>query len=361
MSQYSHITLSLADRSYELIIGSGVLADTSLLSSSIATFSASKIIVISNDTVSKLYGHNLDFLAKDYPLLHCNIQDGEQYKNQESLQQIYDFLLGNACNRDILICALGGGVVGDIAGFAAATYQRGVHYIQIPTTLLSQVDSSVGGKTAINHRLGKNMIGAFYQPHRVLIDTSTLTTLPARELSAGLAEVIKYALIQDLDFFQWLENNLDALIAQDETALRYAIEKSCHHKARIVEADETEQGNRALLNLGHSFGHAIERHTGYSQWLHGEAVAAGMVCAARVSHAKGYIQQTELSRIIKLIEKAHLPTEMPDDLNSATLVSLMKLDKKNRNNMFRLILMQSLGQSCITDSVQSDELQAILG
>ena len=361
MPKYSHIDLKLGDRSYELIIGSGVLSDRELIRKSLTGFAASKVVVISNDTVSRLYANKLDFLANDYPLLKFNIRDGEQYKSQESLQQIYDFLLGSSCNRDILICALGGGVVGDIAGFAAATYQRGVHYIQIPTTLLAQVDSSVGGKTAINHKLGKNMIGAFYQPDRVLIDTSTLKTLPARELSAGLAEVIKYALIQDIDFFQWLENNLDALMEHDETALRYAVEKSCQHKAKIVEEDEKEQGNRALLNLGHSFGHAIERYTGYSQWLHGEAVAAGMVCAARVSHAKGNINQAELSRITHLIERAQLPTELPDGLDTKTLLSLMELDKKNRRNKLRLILMKSLGQSYITEKVQGDELQKVLG
>ena len=360
MSQYSTITIGLSERSYPLIIGSGLLDDSNRILEVVAPLQPSKVVVITNPTVAQLFAGKLQCLADNYPLLTMTIGDGERYKNHESLQQIYDFLLAHNCGRDIVICALGGGVVGDIAGFAAATYQRGVHYIQMPTTLLSQVDSSVGGKTAINHPLGKNMIGAFYQPKAVFIDSSTLTTLPERELSAGLSEVIKYSLICDAHFFEWLEKNSDGLLARQSNAINHAITTSCRHKAAIVEEDEQEQGSRALLNLGHTFGHAIERHTGYSQWLHGEAVAAGMVCAAKVSMLKGYLAKNQYDRIINLLNKMQLPVDIPVDLDAETMLSLMELDKKNRNNRLRLILMRSIGDSFITDDIQSNELRTLL-
>ena len=360
MSQYNTITIGLGERSYPLIIGSGLLDDSKRILEVVTPLQPSKIVVITNPTVQRLFARKLECLADNYPLLTMTIGDGERYKNYESLQQIYNFLLTHNCGRDIVICALGGGVVGDIAGFAAATYQRGVSYIQIPTTLLSQVDSSVGGKTAINHPLGKNMIGAFYQPKAVLIDSSTLTTLPARELSAGLAEVIKYSLICDPDFFQWLEENSDGLLAKHADTIDQAIAISCRHKAAIVEEDEQEQGSRALLNLGHTFGHAIERHTGYCQWLHGEAVAAGMVCAAKVSTRKGYLPGDQRDRIVSLLNTMQLPVDIPVDLDVETMLSLMELDKKNRNNQLRLILMQSIGDSFITDDIQSNELRTLL-
>ena len=290
----------------------------------------------------------------------CILPDGEQYKNIEHLNLIFDALLEAGFNRDATVLALGGGVIGDMAGFASACFQRGVYFIQVPTTLLSQVDSSVGGKTGINHPLGKNMIGAFQQPQVVLADMSQLSTLPDRELSAGLAEVIKYALLGDLDFLEWLEKNMDGLVGRDSALLAEAVYRSCAHKARIVANDEKEQGERALLNLGHTFGHAIESYLGYGVWLHGEAVATGMVMAADLSQRMGWISVEDLERTKKIIQRAHLPVKCPA-IPLDEFLAFMAHDKKVLNGQLRLVLMKSLGQAIIAKEFDVELMkQAIL-
>ena len=290
----------------------------------------------------------------------CILPDGEKYKNIEHLNLIFDALLASGFNRDCTVLALGGGVIGDMAGFASACFQRGVYFIQVPTTLLSQVDSSVGGKTGINHPLGKNMIGAFQQPQVVLADMSQLKTLPARELSAGLAEVIKYALLGDADFLAWLEQHMDALVQGDEAALAEAVYRSCAHKARIVANDEKEQGERALLNLGHTFGHAIESYLGYGEWLHGEAVATGMVMAADLSQRMGWISAEDLARTKNIIQRANLPIVCPQ-IPLDDFLAYMAHDKKVLNGQLRLVLMQAVGQAIITKTFDVELMkQAIL-
>jgi 3-dehydroquinate synthase len=288
------------------------------------------------------------------------LPDGEQYKTLAVLDEVFTALLRHRFDRNCTIVALGGGVVGDMAGFAAACYQRGVHFIQIPTTLLAQVDSSVGGKTGVNHPLGKNMIGAFYQPRCVLADTDTIATLPDRELSAGLAEVIKYGLIRDLPFLEWLEAHLEALLAREAGALSEAIERSCRNKAEIVAADEREAGERALLNLGHTFGHAIETGAGYGVWLHGEAVAAGMALAADLSARLGWLSGEQVGRILALLERAHLPLAPPPDLTADDFLRLMAVDKKVQDGRLRLILLRGLGQGIIADDVDPIRLRETL-
>ena len=277
------------------------------------------------------------------------LPDGEQFKDLHHLEKIFDGLLSAKLNRSSILIALGGGVVGDMTGFAAASYQRGIEFIQVPTTLLSQVDSSVGGKTAVNHPLGKNMIGAFYQPQAVFIDTQSLQTLPARELSAGLAEVIKYGLIYDADFFDWLEANIDKLVSQDEQTLQYAIQRSCEIKANVVSQDEKEGGIRAILNLGHTFGHAIEANQGYGAWLHGEAVAAGMVMAVDLSVRMGHFSYEVLERTKSLLLKANLPILAPRDSTLEAFLEVMMVDKKNIHGAIRLVLMKQLGEAYISD------------
>jgi len=284
------------------------------------------------------------------------LPDGEKYKNLEVLNQIYDGLLRNRFDRNTTVIALGGGVIGDMAGFAAASYQRGVHLIQIPTTLLSQVDSSVGGKTGVNHALGKNMIGAFYQPKAVIADTDTLDTLPDRELSAGIAEIIKYGLICNAEFFSWLEQNMPALLKRDKKALSYAIEVSCQTKAEVVAADERESGKRALLNLGHTFGHAIENGMGYGEWLHGEAVGAGMCMAAVMSNQMGWLSDKETQQTIQLIEQAKLPSKAPESMSAEQFLDLMSVDKKVLDGVLRLILMKGIGKSLVTSDYTLDNL-----
>ncbi len=304
--------------------------------------------VVTNATVGPLY---LDTLLKQltpWNPVSVVLPDGEVYKTLDVLNSIFTALLENRCDRKTTLIALGGGVVGDMTGFAAATYQRGIPFIQIPTTLLAQVDSSVGGKTGVNHPLGKNMIGAFHQPQCVIIDTDTLSTLPDKELSAGLAEVIKYGLVGDPEFFSWLEENLDGLLHRDPQVLAYAIERSCVDKARVVAADEREAGSRALLNLGHTFGHAIETGVGYGAWLHGEAVAAGMCMAADLSRRLGWLTPDEFARIEKLIRRAKLPTCAPMTLSSAQLRESMSVDKKVEAGKLRLVLPKGLGHAMIT-------------
>jgi 3-dehydroquinate synthase len=347
------LEVDLGDRSYPIYIGDNLLGRQGLLDSHIP---GRNVLVVSNDTVAPLYLDQTLAMLADKRVETCILPDGEQYKNLDILNRIYDVLLQKKLDRNTTIIALGGGVVGDMAGFAAASYQRGVHLIQIPTTLLSQVDSSVGGKTGVNHPLGKNMIGAFYQPRAVIADTGTLNTLPERELSAGIAEVIKYGLIRDPEFFCWLEANMAALLQRDSIALAYAIETSCRNKADVVAADERESGQRALLNLGHSFGHAIENGLGYGEWLHGEAVAAGMCMAARMSQQLGWIEQTDVERSIALITRARLPVHAPVALDVERFIELMSVDKKVLDGVLRLVLLKGIGQAVITDAYTPDQL-----
>ena len=347
------LTVDLGERSYPIYIDGGLLGQAELLQQHIPGNSA---LIVSNETVAPLYLEKTQSMLSGLKHQCVILPDGEKYKNLEVLNQIYDGLLRNRFDRNTTVIALGGGVVGDMAGFAAASYQRGVHLIQIPTTLLSQVDSSVGGKTGVNHALGKNMIGAFYQPRAVIADTDTLDTLPDRELSAGIAEIIKYGLICNVDFFEWLEQNMQALLDRDKKALSYAIEVSCQTKADIVSADERESGKRALLNLGHTFGHAIENGLGYGEWLHGEAVGAGMCMAAIMSNQMGWLSDEEASRCIKLIEQAKLPSKAPVTMSTKKFLQLMSVDKKVLDGVLRLVLMKGIGQSLVTDDYTPEDL-----
>ncbi len=352
------LKVALADRSYPIHIGRNLITQADLL---LPHLKRHHVAIVSNTTVAPLYlekiSHSLQ--AAGVKITPIILPDGEAYKNSETLHQIYDALLKNRCERNTTLIALGGGVIGDLTGYAAATYLRGVPFIQIPTTLLSQVDSSVGGKTGINHPLGKNMIGAFYQPQLVLADIDTLQTLPAREFSAGLAEVIKYGLIRDADFFAWLEINMTKLMRLDEAVLSYAVYRSCQNKAEVVANDEHEQGERALLNLGHTFGHAIENAMGYGVWLHGEAVAAGTVMAAHLSQRMAWLSETELARIKNIFNAANLPI-VPPNLGVEQYLDLMSLDKKVSDGKIRLILQQGIGKSLITSEYDAQKLKEIL-
>lgn len=337
------VHIDLGDRSYDILIGSGILGSPS--SYAAAPRSATALIV-SNTTVAPLYAQRLQAaLQGRHQQVHTVVlPDGEQHKDWPTLNLIFDALLGHGADRKTVLYALGGGVVGDMTGFAAASYMRGVPFVQVPTTLLAQVDSSVGGKTAINHPLGKNMIGAFYQPHVVVCDLDTLATLPDRELRAGLAEVIKYGPIADADFLAWLETHLDALLAGDRVALLQAVRRSCEIKARVVGADERESGLRAILNFGHTFGHAIEAGLGYGAWLHGEAVACGMVMAADLSARLGLIDTATAQRIAQLIARAGLPVRGPA-LGAERYIELMRLDKKSEAGEIRFVLIEALGRA----------------
>ena len=319
-----------------------------------------QVLIVTNETVAPLYLQPLqDQLAKQFTLATCILPDGEQYKNQASINQIYDALMAQHFNRDVTLVALGGGVVGDMTGFAAASFMRGVNFIQIPTTLLAQVDSSVGGKTGINHRQGKNMIGAFWQPQMVLADMNTLQTLPARELSAGIAEVIKYALIMDLEFLEWLEDNMAAMMALDLPILAQAVKRCCVYKADVVAQDEREAGVRALLNFGHTFGHVIETYEGYGNWLHGEAVAAGMVQAAELSQKIGWLSTADVARVKHILALANLPTT-PPLIPVQTALGLMGHDKKVKHGQIRLILLKSLGEAVLTADFDDQLLSEVL-
>lgn len=350
--------VELGERRYPIFIGSD-LDPKALLEPYIH---GRQVMIVSNEMIAPLYLARyvaaIEALGKT--VATCILPDGEKYKNIEHLNLIFDALLASGFNRDCTVLALGGGVIGDMAGFASACFQRGVYFIQVPTTLLSQVDSSVGGKTGINHPLGKNMIGAFQQPQVVLADMSQLKTLPARELSAGLAEVIKYALLGDADFLAWLEQHMDDLVQGDEAALAEAVYRSCAHKARIVANDEKEQGERALLNLGHTFGHAIESYLGYGEWLHGEAVATGMVMAADLSQRMGWISAEDLARTKNIIQRANLPIVCPQ-IPLDEFLAYMSHDKKVLNGQLRLVLMQAVGQAIITKTFDVELMkQAIL-
>ncbi|AOA59438.1 3-dehydroquinate synthase [Acinetobacter larvae] len=346
--------VELGDRRYPIFIGSDL--DTSHL---LAPYLKGKqVMVVTNNTVQPLYlQHYLDALAaNDKIVASCVLPDGERYKDIEHLNLIFDALLEAGFNRDCTVLALGGGVIGDMAGFASACFQRGVYFVQVPTTLLSQVDSSVGGKTGINHPLGKNMIGAFQQPQVVLADMSHLASLPPRELSAGLAEVIKYALLGDLDFLCWLEQHMEQLVAGDRQLLAEAVYRSCAHKARIVASDEKEQGERALLNLGHTFGHAIESYLGYGVWLHGEAIATGMVMAADLSQRLGWISSADVERCKNILLRAQLPVACPK-IPLEKFLAYMSHDKKVLNGQLRLVLLQQLGQAVITKDFDVEAMQ----
>ena len=352
------LTVDFRERSYPIVIGAKLLSEPGLILPHLAQ---KQVAIVTNTTVAPLYlellSHGLgQHGVRVIPII---LPDGEQHKNWETLNLIFDALLRNRCERKTTLIALGGGVIGDLTGFAAATYLRGVPFIQVPTTLLAQVDSSVGGKTGINHPLGKNMIGAFYQPKLVLADTTTLDTLPDRELAAGMAEVIKYGLIRDPEFFDWLEKNMEKLLARDHGALSYAIKRSCENKAAVVAADEHETGQRALLNLGHTFGHAIETGMGYGNWLHGEAVAAGTVLAADLSRRMGLIDADTVLRIRTLFAKARLPTTAPD-LGSENYLRMMGLDKKVEGGKIRFILLRRIGEAFITADVPPQALKETL-
>ncbi|MET0090023.1 MAG: 3-dehydroquinate synthase [Candidatus Thiodiazotropha sp.] len=351
------LDVDLGDRSYPIFIGEGVHADPAHFKEAIP---GRQVMVVSNETVAPLYlDSTLEALA-DYDVATCILPDGEQYKTLEMVDRIYTALLERRFTRQATLVALGGGVVGDMTGFAAATYQRGVHFIQVPTTLLSQVDSSVGGKTGVNHPLGKNMIGAFYQPRVVLADTATLRTLDDRQFASGLAEAIKYGLIVDEPFFAWLEENMTGLVDRDPALLAYAIERSCRCKADVVEADERESGQRALLNLGHTFGHAIETGMGYGEWLHGEAVATGMCMAADLSRRLGWLPEAACERAIRLIEQAQLPVTPPETLGVERFLELMAVDKKVLDGRLRLVLLEAIGQAVVTDRFERDLLEQTL-
>jgi len=347
------LTVDLGDRSYPIFIGQNLLLNSELIQRHIA---GTEVLVVSNETVAPLYMEALLSSLQGKRVETVILPDGECYKNLEVLNQIFDTLLGKHLSRKVTLIALGGGVVGDMAGFAAACYQRGVAFIQIPTTLLSQVDSSVGGKTGVNHPQGKNMIGAFHQPQCVIADTNTLDTLDDKQLSAGVAEVIKYGLINDESFFAWIESNIEKLLARDPGALAYAIERSCQNKAQIVSDDEREGGVRALLNLGHTFGHAIETGMGYGEYLHGEAVAVGMLMAADLSMRLGWISERDVQRIDDLIDRSGLPTRAPLAMTRERFLSLMSVDKKVQDGQLRLVLMRRFGEAILSESFSHDLL-----
>ena len=319
-----------------------------------------QVMVVSNETVAPLYLDKVRQTLSEFRLEQVILPDGEQYKTLDVLNLIFDALLEKRYNRNCCLIALGGGVIGDMTGFAAASYQRGVDFIQIPTTLLAQVDSSVGGKTGVNHALGKNMVGAFHQPRCVLADTDTLNTLDDRQLSAGIAEIIKYALIQDAVFFSWLEEHMEKLLARDTGALIYAVEKSCQCKADIVAADERESGKRALLNFGHTFGHAIENGMGYGNWLHGEAVATGMLMATELSARQGWLDKPSLDRVRKMLVKARLPIEPPGELGRERFLDLMSVDKKVLDGRLRLILLDAIGAAKVSSDFDPQLLDQTL-
>ena len=343
------LSIDLGDRSYPILVGIGLLGAASTYA---ALPSASKALIVTNTTVAPLYADALRAaLLHKYPQVHVVVlPDGEEHKNWQTLNLIFDALLGQGCDRKTVLFALGGGVVGDMTGFAAASYMRGVPFVQVPTTLLAQVDSSVGGKTAINHPLGKNMIGAFYQPLAVVCDLEVLKTLPPRELSAGLAEVIKYGPIADMAFFDWIEANIDALRACDPAALAHAVKRSCQIKADVVGQDEREAGLRAILNFGHTFGHAIEAGMGYGAWLHGEGVGAGMVMAAELSRELGLVDAAFVQRLTRLIQRAGLPTRgavIDAQDNAGRYLQLMRVDKKAEGGEIRFVVIDGPGRAAV--------------
>ena len=357
MEKIRKLSVDLGERSYPISIGEGLLQQPGLLNPYIH---GQQVLVVTNETIAPLYLQSILESLSSFQVESVVLPDGEKYKTLETLNTIFDTLLSKKHNRTTTLVALGGGVIGDMTGFAAACYQRGVNFIQLPTTLLAQVDSSVGGKTAVNHPNGKNMIGAFYQPQCVIADTSTLNTLDDRQLRAGLAEVIKYGLITDAEFFSWLENNIDLLLGRDSEALAFAIERSCENKAKVVSQDEREGGIRAILNLGHTFGHAIETFQSYKEWLHGEAIAAGMVLAAELSLAMGWISEQEVNRIQALLAKCDLPIVPPSTMSPDKFFELMSVDKKVLDGSLRLVLLKSIGDAVVTSDFDASLLKGLL-
>ena len=352
------VVVELGNRSYPIYIGAGLLQRAADL---IGTRLSEQKLVVSNTIVAPLYLETLLDGLTGIQARTLIVEDGERLKTAETMNGIITRLLEQQFNRTCTLIALGGGVIGDVTGFAAACYQRGVRYIQVPTTLLAQVDSAVGGKTAVNHKLGKNMIGAFHQPAAVLSDTDVLASLPARELRAGIAEIIKYGLINDARFFGWLEDNIDGLVQRDAACLAHAIEVSCRNKARIVALDEREAGLRAILNLGHTFGHAIETALGYKTWLHGEAVAAGMSMAAHLSVKTTGLRESDALRVNTLLERAGLPVSLPDTIRRDQLRELMAVDKKTRHGRLHLVLLQEIGKAVVTPEFDEADLEDTLG
>ena len=353
----TRLTVELGARSYPIYIGESNLGKPDLF---IQNISHRNLVVLTNETIAPLYLDKLKNSLSEFNVKEIIIPDGEEYKTLTQLEAVIGEMLKLGCARDTTLVALGGGVVGDLCGFVASTFQRGIPFIQIPTTLLSQVDSSVGGKTAVNHALGKNMIGAFYQPKAVIIDSTTLSTLPEREFAAGMAEVIKYGIIYDDNFFSWLENNTDKLIALNPESLNYAIQCCCEIKAEIVAQDEKEHGLRALLNLGHTFGHAIEAEMGYGNWLHGEAVGAGMVIACQISEQLNWMTPSEVRRAINLIDAFNLPICGPDTMDYDDYIKHMQHDKKVQAGAIRFIMPQGIGKACVTSDVPNEVLKTVL-
>lgn len=351
------LTVELGDRSYPIYIGAGLMKQTGLLKPFIK---GNSTISVSNETIAPIYLKQLQFNLQGLKNSQVILPDGERFKTLDVLNQVFTGMLENGCDRRTTLLALGGGVVGDMGGFAAASYQRGINFIQVPTTLLSMVDSSVGGKTGVNHPLGKNMVGAFHQPQCVVIDTDTLSTLNDREFSAGMAEVIKYGLIRDTEFLTWLTDNMTSLMARDPEALAYAIYRSCEHKAEVVAADEREQGQRALLNLGHTFGHAIETGMGYGNWLHGEAVSAGTVMAAELSQKMGWLQSGEVDAVKRILSLANLPIEPPNNLSETEYHQYMSRDKKVQDGVMNLVLLKNVGEAVLSNDYDPVALQAVL-
>ncbi|MEN9705926.1 MAG: hypothetical protein RLZZ393_1805 [Pseudomonadota bacterium] len=358
MNSPTRLTLQveLGDRSYPILIGESILSDTALLQSHVQ---AQDILLVTNTTVGPLYAERVMSALAGKRVVDVRLPDGEQHKTLDNVSRVLDVLVANRFGRDSLVVALGGGVVGDLAGFTAACYQRGIAFAQMPTTLLSQVDSSVGGKTGVNHPGGKNLVGAFHQPSVVLSDTAALRTLPVRELRAGLAEVIKYAFVFDRDFLGWIEQNMDALLGLDPQALAHAIYRSCELKAEVVRRDEHERGDRALLNFGHTFGHAIEAATGYTQWLHGEAVGAGMFIAADMSARMGLVSRHDVQRVEDILRRAGLETRAPR-FGAAKALDYMRVDKKVKSGRVRLVLLEALGRARFTADYPDDALAATL-
>ncbi|MCE9968866.1 3-dehydroquinate synthase [Aeromonas salmonicida] len=351
------LKVELGERSYPIEIAAGLLQHAEVLTQ---TIKGKRVMIVTNTVVAPLYLERIIQLLSGFQVEHLILPDGEAYKTLATFERIMSALLETNHGRDTTLIALGGGVIGDVVGFAAASYQRGIPFIQVPTTLLSQVDSSVGGKTAVNHPLGKNMIGAFYQPKHVVIDTECLKTLPAREFAAGMAEVIKYGIIWDAEFFSWLETNMSRLQALEPAALAYAIRSCCEIKADVVTQDETEHGVRALLNLGHTFGHAIEAEKGYGNWLHGEAVAAGMMMAASTAEARGDLDASQLARIRDLLLAANLPIQAPADMDFSAFIRHMRRDKKVLEGKLRLVLPVGIGHAQVVADVSDDELLAVI-
>jgi 3-dehydroquinate synthase len=351
------LKVDLGNRSYPIYIGTGIIADPARYQAHIR---GTNVLIVCDANTEKHYLNAVQAALTDYHCESVTLPAGEQHKTVDTVSSIYDVLMRHRFDRNSTLIALGGGVVGDICGYAAATFQRGVNFIQVPTTLLAQVDSSVGGKTGVNHPLGKNMIGAFHQPVCVLADMDTLHTLPDRELRAGLAEVIKYGLIDDADFFYWISENLEALLALNSEKLTHTVTRCCGNKARIVAADERESGRRALLNLGHTFGHAIETASGYGNWLHGEAIAAGMCLAARFSADSGYLKEEAVSTVKDIVRRTGLPDSPPADMTSEQFIELMYRDKKVRDNVLTLVLMNDIGASFLTSTFDPERLRTTL-